>query len=44
VQYLLLPTPLNSGTDPDVFHRIRRDFRLVNSLGGFALYEKIAPT
>lgn len=44
VQYLLLPTPLNSVTDPDVFQKIRRDYRVVNSLGGFALYEKIAPT
>ena len=39
VQYLLLPTPLNSVTDPDVFQKIRRDYRVVNSLGGFALYE-----
>lgn len=41
VQYLLLPKPLIFGEDPDVFHKIAHDFRLVRSRGGYALYKKI---
>ncbi len=43
VQYLLLPIPLNSSEDIGVFNRIARDYRLVQSSGGFGLYEKTAP-
>jgi hypothetical protein len=44
VQYLLLPIHLNSGTDPKVFQDIRSDYRLVQSQGGFGLYEKKSTT
>jgi uncharacterized membrane protein len=40
VQYLLLPVPLTSSEDPQVFNQISKDYALVQSRGGFGLYEK----
>jgi hypothetical protein len=40
VQYLLLPIPLNSSEDVGVFNHIAKDYRLVQSSGGFGLYEQ----
>jgi uncharacterized membrane protein len=42
VQYLLLPIPLDSGTDPSVLKSISHDFRLVDSRDGFGLYERVS--
>jgi uncharacterized membrane protein len=44
VKYLLLPIPLVYGEDPDVFHKIASQYRLVERQSGFALYEKKSPT
>ena len=41
VQYLLLPRPLVFGEDPNVLQGIAREYRIVRSRGGYALYEKI---
>ncbi len=40
VQYLLLPVPLTSSEDPQVFSQISKHYELVRSRGGFGLYEK----
>jgi uncharacterized membrane protein len=40
VQYLLLPVPLTSSEDPDVFAQIAKDYTLLASRDGFGLYEK----
>jgi uncharacterized membrane protein len=40
VQYLMLPYPLDSSQDPDVFGSISSDYRVVRSRDGVALYEK----
>lgn len=40
VQFLLLPIPLISGENPEVFHKIASDFQLVGSRGGYGLYKK----
>jgi uncharacterized membrane protein len=41
VQYLLLPIPLDSSTDPGVLKAIAPDYHLVASRGGFGLYEQV---
>jgi len=40
VQYLLLPVPLVTGEDPDVFKKIASQYTLIQSSAGFGLYEK----
>lgn len=42
VQYLLLPVPLTSFENPQVFSQISSGFHLVHSRGGFGLYQKTA--
>jgi uncharacterized membrane protein len=41
VQYLMLPRPLNSSQNPDVFGSISSEYRVVRSRDGVALYEKL---
>jgi uncharacterized membrane protein len=41
VQYLMLPYPLDSSENPDVFGSISVEYRVVRSRDGVALYEKL---
>jgi uncharacterized membrane protein len=43
VQYLLLPVPLTTSEDISVFAKISSDYKLVQGLDGFGLYEKATP-